>query len=58
MAKNRNVSLAKENIRVVKKSNPAATTAIVVGSVAGVALVTYIMVEAIRDFGDAFQYPQ
>lgn len=58
MAKNRNVALAKENIRVVKKSNPAATTAIVVGSVAGVALVTYIMVEAIRDFGDAFQYPQ
>ena len=54
----KNVELAKSNIRVVKKSNPAATTAIVVGSVAGVALITYIMVDAIRDFGDVIQYPQ
>lgn len=50
------ITIAKENIRTVKKNNPGGTTAIVVGSVAGVTAFVALIVSLVNSSTDNYYY--
>ena len=50
------VTIAKDNIRVIKKNNPGGTTAIVVGSVAGMAAFVALIVSLVNNSNGNYYY--
>ncbi len=50
------VTINKENIRTIKKNNPGGTTAIVVGSVAGVTAFVALIVALVNNSNDNYYY--
>ncbi|WP_333851456.1 hypothetical protein [Epilithonimonas sp.] len=50
------VIIAKDNIRVIKKNNPGGTTAIVVGSVAGMTAFVALIVSLVNNSNDNYYY--
>lgn len=56
IANNQEVTIAKSDIRVIKKNNPRGTTAIVVGSVAGMTAFVALIVSLVNSSPDYYYY--
>lgn len=56
IANSQEVSIAKNDIRVIKKNNPGGTTAIVVGSVAGMTAFVALIVSLVNSSPDYYYY--
>ena len=53
---NQEVTIAKDNVRAIKKSNPGGTTAIVVGSVAGMTAFVALLVSLVNNSSPEYYY--
>lgn len=56
IANSQEVTIAKNDVRVIKKSNPGGTTAIVVGSVVGVVGFVALIVSLVNSSPDYYYY--